>query len=93
MHRLLQRAFARLYGYHLPGQDTADSRRLTSWLLSPDPDEDYKAAALAAQNMTDLHYKMKGARCPHAACIYVICFLSKGQPQNVFGKSIVALSA
>ena len=73
MHRLLQRAFASLYGYCLPGQDSPDSRRLTSWTLCPESGKDYTAAALEAQNMKDLHYKMKGARFLH----YIIYFIYK----------------
>ena len=64
VHRLLQRAFARLYGYTLPPQDL-DQQVVPSdlgYVNTSLSDQDL-AAALGAQNMTDLHFKLKGARC------------------------------
>lgn len=65
VHRLLQRAFARLYGYHLPKSNSHDGFHQPlegqggQVLVSP---EDDLSSILTAGNLKDLHYKLKGAR-------------------------------
>ena len=51
LHRLLQRGFASLFGYK-------EKLALSETDLS-----EYSSAILVATSMSDLHFKMKGARC------------------------------
>lgn len=65
VHRLLQRAFARLFSYTLPPSDTAESLALGgegACNAVSTAGMDFTAAALSAESMTDLHVKLKGAR-------------------------------
>ena len=72
-HRLLQRGFARLYGYNLSATDKpvasdgvpADSTCLT----------EFSESAMMAENMKDLHYKMKGARYL-IICLATLCHIA-----------------
>lgn len=61
VHRLLQRAFARLYGYSLPPAQSARDEFMADMCSVPNMD-DYTTAALSASSMADLHFKVKGAR-------------------------------
>ncbi len=60
LHRLLQRAFAQLYGYDVSNSGSRTSKYdSVSGNLGGD---DCALAALSAANMIDLHFKLKGAR-------------------------------
>ena len=64
VHRLLQRAFARLYGYKLPPQDSLVQEQEASSDIgrSSLTSSDYESSVLVAHSMADLNYKLKGAR-------------------------------
>ena len=55
-HRLLQRGFAKLYGYSLTSETLHGSRPVSSEAMT-----EYVDAVIFAENAIDLHYKMKGA--------------------------------
>ena len=61
LHRLLQRAFARLYKYDLPQDPVPDAQSSSDAPPLSDFD-DYMDGVLAAENMKGLHHKLKGAR-------------------------------
>lgn len=56
-HRLLQRGFAKLYGYSLTTDTSHEPHLATSEAMT-----EYVDAVVFAENAFDLHYKMKGAR-------------------------------
>ena len=60
-HRLLQRGFAKLYGYSLR---EADVQTNPDPQITPDHEAltEYANVAVLAESWKDLHYKMKGAR-------------------------------
>ena len=59
MHRLLQRGFAKLYGYNLPSGQSLDAVIHDERAVA---ETDYVQAALESQSTPELHYNMKGAR-------------------------------
>ena len=61
VHRLLQRAFARMYKYVLPqpGQKS-DCQSILGLALQSHTE--YEAATMSSHSMADLHFKLKGAR-------------------------------
>ena len=65
MHRLLQRGFAKLYGYKLPEPSTssvtlAGPRREFPCIERVHQQDE--SDVLFAENMKDLHFKMRGVR-------------------------------
>lgn len=64
LHRLLQRGFASLFGYKVNPKHTqlVEAQETDPGMLAEYRGE-YGAAVLTAENATDLHYKMKWARC------------------------------
>ncbi len=71
-HRLLQRGFARLYRYNLSATDNpVASDVLTDSLCL----KEFSESAMMAENMKDLHYKMKGARYL-IICLAMLCYIT-----------------
>lgn len=64
LHRLLQRGFASLFGYKSKPSHALGTSLVGTFgtaLTKQEPAAEY-ANALTAENMTDLHYKLKGVR-------------------------------
>ena len=80
LHRLLQRGFSKMFGYPLPSEARQAPQPLrvlmggTDQLAQP---EWNVLGLLEAQNMNDLHYKIKGVRSLTLILeSFVICHLS-----------------